>query len=314
LISSAVNGRVDGLRFRDEDILAYNPTTGLWSMLFDGSDVGLGNTDVVAFHFLSDNAILLSFDRPIRVPGVGTIDDSDIVKFTYSQLGTDTSGGFSWFVDGSDVGLSSAGERIDAIAFDTANRLIISTVGTFKVPGLSGLDEDLFALSLATSGADTTGVWEIYVDGSDVALTRGSEDVNAVWIEPSSGQIYVGAKGNFAATGSNTITGDANSIVICDPLAVGESTNCAFAPFFDASSARFSPAIDGFGLRALAPLAAEGLAIGGEGSADAADEGAPYPVALDEAVETAIDAELDEYDLRAEEEEIRYFFLPFITR
>lgn len=84
-------------------------------MLFDGSDVGLGNTDVVAFHFLSDNAILMSFDRPIRILALGTIDDSDILKFTYSELGVDTSGLFSWFVDGSDVGLSSAGERLDII-------------------------------------------------------------------------------------------------------------------------------------------------------------------------------------------------------
>ena len=36
---------------RDEDIIVYDPTSDSWSLLFDGSDVGLGNVDVDGFAF-----------------------------------------------------------------------------------------------------------------------------------------------------------------------------------------------------------------------------------------------------------------------
>lgn len=32
----------------------------------------------------------MSFDRPVDIPGVGTIDDFDIVKFSPSSLGENT--------------------------------------------------------------------------------------------------------------------------------------------------------------------------------------------------------------------------------
>ena len=313
-LSSSANGIVDGLAFRDEDILAYTIATNSWSLLFDGSDVGVGNTNLAAFHFLPANAILLSFGNPINLPGLGKVDDSDIVRFTYSQLGATTVGTFSLFIDGSDVGLSTAGERIDAIAFDAANRLIISTDGTIKVGALSGQDEDLFALTLLTSGAETSGTWAMYFDGSDVGLTNGSEDVNAVWIEPGSGRIYLGTKGNLVATGSvNTITGDKNSIVSCAPLLLGDTTDCTFAPFFDGDTARFAAAFDGFGLSSAATAATEAVVVTGEGSSDTAADGPQYELAVDDAA-SELDAELDEYDQRVDEEVLRYFFLPLISR
>ncbi len=313
-LSSAANGKVDGLVFRDEDILAYTIATNSWSLLFDGSDVGVGNTDLIAFHFLPDNAILMNFANPINIPGLGKVDDSDIVKFTYSQLGATTLGTFSLFIDGSDVGLSTAGERIDAIAFDDANRLIISTDGALNVPNLVGQDEDLFALTLLTSGADTSGTWAMYFDGSDVGLTNGSEDVNAVWIEPGSSRIYLGTKGNLAAAGSvNTITGDKNSIISCTPLQLGSTTDCNFVPFFDGDAARFSAVLDGFGLSTSATAAAEAMVVVGEGSTDAEADGLQYELATDDA-EVEFDAELDEYDQRVDEELLRQLFLPLIIR
>lgn len=294
--------------------MAYTIATNSWSLLFDGSDVGIGNTDLVAFHFLPNNAILMNFGNPINIPGLGKVDDSDIVKFTYSQLGATTLGTFSLFIDGSDVGLSTSGERIDAIAFDNTNRLIISTDGTSKVDALSGQDEDLLALTLLTSGVDTSGTWAMYFDGSDVGLTNGSEDVNAVWIEPGSGRIYLGTKGNLTAGGSvNTITGDKNSIVSCAPLLLGNTTDCTFAPFFDGDTARFSAALDGFGLSTAATAATEAVVVMGEGSTNVAAEGPQYELAADDA-EVELDAELDEYDQPMDEEALRYFFLPLISR
>ncbi|MEZ4658895.1 MAG: hypothetical protein R2911_15110 [Caldilineaceae bacterium] len=53
-LSSSSNGNVGGVAFRDEDIVAYDPNTDSWSLLFDGSDVELGGVDINAFVFLSD--------------------------------------------------------------------------------------------------------------------------------------------------------------------------------------------------------------------------------------------------------------------
>ncbi|MFQ5419932.1 MAG: hypothetical protein ACE5EY_06170, partial [Anaerolineae bacterium] len=53
-VSSTTSGNAGGISFRDEDIMAFDTGTGTWSMFFDGSDVGLGGTDINAFTILSD--------------------------------------------------------------------------------------------------------------------------------------------------------------------------------------------------------------------------------------------------------------------
>ena len=80
------------------------------------------------------------------VPGVsGTVDDSDIVKFTATSLGASTAGSFELYFDGSDVGLgSSSDEDIYALAVDTTGEIYLSTRGNFSVSGLSGADEDVW--------------------------------------------------------------------------------------------------------------------------------------------------------------------------
>ncbi|MEW5958501.1 MAG: Ig-like domain-containing protein, partial [Chloroflexota bacterium] len=61
-VSSTSGGNVGGVAFADEDILAYDLSTGTWSMYFDGSDVGLNASgqEVDAFYVNADGTILLS--------------------------------------------------------------------------------------------------------------------------------------------------------------------------------------------------------------------------------------------------------------
>ena len=59
-------------------------------MYFDGSDVGLsgsGSLDIDAFHFMDDGSILLSIAGLGTLPDVGSVDDSDIVRFVPTALG-----------------------------------------------------------------------------------------------------------------------------------------------------------------------------------------------------------------------------------
>jgi len=78
---------VDGLSVANEDIIAFDGTG--FSKYFDGSDVGVGGHRIDGFAIISGDEIIMSFSSSGSVPGIsGTVDDSDIVKFTATSLGT----------------------------------------------------------------------------------------------------------------------------------------------------------------------------------------------------------------------------------
>ncbi|MCB0162606.1 MAG: isopeptide-forming domain-containing fimbrial protein, partial [Anaerolineae bacterium] len=247
-VSSERNGRINGLSFADEDILAYDPNTDTWSKYFDGSDVGLTGTDLVAFFLLDDGSILLSLDRPKSLPGLGWVDDSDIVRFIPTALGYHTAGRFEWYFDGSDVGLTRASEDIDSISFTPEGDLVISTIGPFAVPWIGGRDEDLIRFKATHLGENTSGVWERYFDGSDIGLRRFSEDIRGAWIDPTNNDIYLTTKGDFSVDG---FSGDGADIFICHPELLGVRTRCTFSFYWDGSAHGFTgETIDAF---AIAP-------------------------------------------------------------
>ncbi|NND96717.1 MAG: cadherin-like domain-containing protein, partial [Pirellulaceae bacterium] len=235
-VSSSTNGIVDGIPFQDADILAYDTTTDSWSMYFDGSDVGLGGLqDVDAIHIVNDTEIYLSLGRSANVPGLGRVDDSDVLRFTPNSLGDNTSGTFDLVFDGSDYGLTVDNEDVDAISATANGDLVISTTGRFNVDAagggiLSGLDEDLIVLDA------TMGGFALYFDGSDVAMTKGNEDVTGASIDASSGDVYLTTIGNFVVP---TLRGD-NDDVFRFSGNTGPDTSGSFAAFFDGDSVRFS--------------------------------------------------------------------------
>jgi|GEM_PF-725724 len=173
-MSSSTGGSVNGIRFADEDILAFDPLTHQWAIYFDGSDVGLRKWDVNAFYIMDNGDILLSFNKPKSIDGV-TYDDSDIALFEPTSLGSRTRGTFDMYLDGSDVRLTTGGEDIDAIGFTPDGDLVISTLGTAKV-GFTARDEDLIRFNATRFGNNTLGTWERYFDGSDIKLSAKAED------------------------------------------------------------------------------------------------------------------------------------------
>ena len=248
-VSSSRNGRVDGLSYRDEDILLYDSSTNRWQLYFDGSDVGVANADLDAFAFLPDGSILMSFDRPIQFPTLGLVDDSDLVKFIPTQLGSTTSGTFEFFFDGSDVDLNSSSEDIDAVIPLPDGSLLISVYGSARLGDLRGRDEDLLHFTPTALGQETAGSWSIYFDGSAVGLTEGSEDVTAATLG-ADGTLYLATKGDFAVAG---LAGDRDDLFGCILGATGEnSTACTFFAFFNGDTVRFDRPIDGATLGASA--------------------------------------------------------------
>ena len=248
-VSSTTDGNV-GFAFSDEDIVRFDPNTNTWTMYFDGSDVGLGansSQDIDAFDLLADGSILLSITGDTTIPNVGAIDDADIVRFTPTSLGLNTTGTYSMYFDGSDVGLTTTDEDVDAVELLADGRIVVSTLGNVSVTGASGLDEDLLVFSPTALGATTSGTWAVYFDGSDVGLaTTNNEDVNGVWVDDATSQVYLSTLGAFAVTG---VSGDGADIFVCTPGSLGATTSCTFSMYWDGSANGFGGEIaDGIGL------------------------------------------------------------------
>jgi hypothetical protein len=181
---------------RDEDIVTYRPGVG-WTMLFDASDVGITDSDLSDFHIRADGSILMAFHDSLLIPGLvggpeGTlIDDSDIVLFTPTSIGSTTAGSFTFFLDGSDVGLDATSEDVDSLHQLADGTLLISTNGNATVPGLTKTqDKDLLRFTPTALGAVTAGTFTLHFDGSDVGLSAGTDDIDAIAVDSDGGLLF----------------------------------------------------------------------------------------------------------------------------
>ncbi|MEW5986899.1 MAG: FG-GAP-like repeat-containing protein [Chloroflexota bacterium] len=220
--SATTDGTVDGIGYADEDILLFDPRSAAYSLYFDGSANGLSeDMDVDAFTILTDTTILMSFvTDTLDFPGLGVVDDSDVVEFN------PTTGAFEMYFDGSDVGLGEMDEAadVDAIDFTPEGDLVISVLGDAE--GLPVQDEDLLSFTAISFGEVTSGTLSLYFDGTGKGLADDTEDVTGVWIEASTGEIYLTTEGPFSV---GDLSGDGNDIFICAPHGVA----CAFSLYWD---------------------------------------------------------------------------------
>jgi hypothetical protein len=217
-------GTLQEIHYTAEDILAFDMASETWALYLDGSAAGLPSRGIDALHQMDDGSLLLSLGNPGSVAGLGTVDDSDIIRFVPTGSGQGT---FEWFLDGSDVGLSSNAEDVDAIALTADQQLVISTSGKVKVEGVTAKGADLLLFTAASYGAETSGVWALYFEGADVGLTEASENIDSVWIDPRTHDLYLNTKGAFTLPG---LSGGKNDVFICTPTSLGVNTACLLAP------------------------------------------------------------------------------------
>jgi hypothetical protein len=175
----------------DPDIVEFTPTSlgattaGSFTWKFDASDVGLSSSleDVDALYVLADGTMLVSLRDAFSVTGISGADE-DLIRFTATAWGSTTSGTWSWYFDGSDVGLSTTSyEDVDGIWVDEAITpypdVHLCTLGAFSVTGVSGENEDIFVFHPTALGSTTTGTFgtSLFFDGSLFGLS--SYDVDA---------------------------------------------------------------------------------------------------------------------------------------
>jgi hypothetical protein len=249
-------GKVDNINFDRKDVLAFNPDLNKWSLLIDGSDIVLGGTDIDAFEWRSDQTVLMSFDVSTTLPGVGAVNDKDIVRFIPTSLGATTAGGFEMFINGSALGLDAndPNENIDGLTITPEGQLLLSTVGPANVNG-----------GVSASSADLLGIasgrtLSIYLEGADLGLLPPGENVTALSVDLDGVHLGMGGAFDLSATNSQgqpvAISGDGNDIVTCLPEALGSDVRMS------ACTLRFDGGANGLGT-----LAIDNIAVGRSGMA-----------------------------------------------
>src|SRR5262245_42159603 len=167
--------------------------------------------------------------------GFVKFDDSDILRLDIerSETGEILSARYRLLFDGSDVGLDTNDEDIDAFAILEDGRFILSTTGRAVVPGATAEDEDLLVFTPAAGGLGyhTAGAWSLYFDGSDVGLSDANEDIDALAILPE-GRLAVSTVGLFSVSG---VSGGGEDLLAFQPSALGAGTAGKWSLLFDGS-------------------------------------------------------------------------------
>lgn len=237
-------GQVAGIPFTSGDVLRYWQHTGRWEMYMDMSGAGL-NGNLTSL-LMGDNRTLAGFADTFKVPGAGTFPAHDLVRIDDFALGC-VSPGF----DGSDVGLTTRGERIDTAASNPDENesaydpVLLGMTGRATVPfGLGTMNfpnEDMARFRPGNLGPDTFGAWEPFFDGSPFGLgaadliaadaARATNTRNGTWVDT----LWLSFDRPVTLGGMAFAAGD---VARCDDSAFDHRNPClSVSKFFDISDA-----------------------------------------------------------------------------
>lgn len=243
--SGGRNQTVENLSPAKNDIIFFNGSE--FETFFDGSDILPKRTVIDAFDIISDTEVLMSFKKSTHIEGIGQVDNSDVVKFIADApdaFGTETSGSFEMYLDGSDIGLTQKSENIDGLSQLDNGDLLISTSGRTRfADGLQTRGEDLVRLSFTSTGVNTRASMSQYFDGSDVGLTIRGEDLDAIAVQGQ--ELLFSTAGNWVH--SNTQAGRREDIGFFTGSLGSSSTSGSFGKtlVFDGSRFGFAGNITG---------------------------------------------------------------------
>jgi hypothetical protein len=110
-------------------------------------------------------------------------NDEDLISFNATSLGSATSGTWSMYFDGSDVGLNEAtSEQINGVWINTTGKIYLTTIGAFSVTGVNGSGSDIFACVPGSLGSTTTCTYSSYWTGASNGF--GGEITDGIHIVP----------------------------------------------------------------------------------------------------------------------------------
>ena len=222
----------------NNDLVAFDLVSNTWTMFFDGSDVSL-TKPIGAATMLPDGDLLIATTSSGSIPGLqgaptGTsFTANDILRFSPTSLGDATAGTWSFYFDGSDVGLTGGGGSICSLSVLEDGCIVISTKSGGNLPGPGGAFKanDLMRFVPISLGEWTAGIFLFHFDGSDVGLSSTSEKLDAGFVLPD-GRILLSTTGNFSVP---QISGGRSDLITFNPNSLGESTSGTFSAFISAA-------------------------------------------------------------------------------
>jgi hypothetical protein len=137
------------------------------------------------------------------------------------------SGTWALYFDGSDLGVSL--NNLDAFYRMADGSLLLSFIRNQTIGSLTNVDDSDIVRFFPTSlGGTTAGTFEMYLDGSDVNLTSGGENVDAIGFTPD-GRLLISTVGSYSVD----ITGAGNDLLVLNDAVFGENTSGTWALYFD---------------------------------------------------------------------------------
>jgi hypothetical protein len=137
-----------------------------------------------------------------------SFSDADIIRLSLQAGGQYT---YDMYFQGSNVGLTTANEDIDAFAMLPDGTILISTVGSYNVPSpygnLTGGGNNLLKFLPYSLGAATAGEWSLYLPGGNIGLAGASENIDAVAFLSDSA-LLLSTTGNFSVPGASGVDSD----------------------------------------------------------------------------------------------------------
>jgi len=233
-VSTSSASVMGGLTAQRNDIIAFDGSR--FSTWLNGDASGLSGALLRDFHIVSPDEVVVTFQSPVTLAGIA-FDDSDLALL----LRSGGAWSVSMFFDGSDVGLTTTAEAIDAVTGLADGSWLISTRGSGSVPvgssSLSFAAEDPLRFSPTSLGPNTTGTWSLYADMSDVGLSGTAKNVTAIDVA-ADGRIFLTTSGNASATtGGTSVSATNEDVFVFRPTALGTNTSGSYPSplFFDGS-------------------------------------------------------------------------------
>ncbi len=149
------------------------------------------------------------------------------------------------YFDGSDVGLSTNDEDVTAVGVLGDGSILLSTLGQPGVAGVSGATEsDVLRFVPSSLGTSTAGVFEMYLDGSDVGLTGGDESIAGLGLGSADAPVLT-TIGDVSVPG---FSGGPDDAFLCNDAVTGTSSACTFSLFWDGSDSGLDEVVDALAL------------------------------------------------------------------
>lgn len=161
--------------FTGGDIVAWDRSTGVFSLFFDGSLVELADTTseiIDAIQVLPNGTLVFGTGGNPVVTGGAGLQDEDLITFTPTTEGDYTAGTYAFYVDGSDLGFTLSTEAINSPAVSGPDIYFVAAGAFTALSGLTGIGNDVVLCANAVTGPITScGTLSLYFVGNAHGLT-----------------------------------------------------------------------------------------------------------------------------------------------